>query len=75
MLFGVGVFGFVQGQDAIRDPGQKDEGGLALIYWGAALVMLVNGVLSHRNTVFLYEEWRESQEDASPSASTVAATE
>lgn len=75
ILFLVGVVGLAKGQDVIRDPGQKDENGLVLIYWGAAVVMLVNGVISHRNTVFHYQEWLEGQEDAQSTAPSAAATE
>lgn len=58
ILFVVGVVGlpFVAGEKAIRDPGQRDEGGLVWIYWGGAVVMLVNGLLSHRQTVLHYQE-------------------
>ena len=58
ILFVVGIVGlpFLGGEKAIRDPGQREESGLVLIYWGGALVMLVNGLLSHKHTVQLYEE-------------------
>ena len=56
ILFILGIVGFIRGQDAIRDPGQIDEDGLALIYLGGAVVMLINGILSHRHTVQLYGE-------------------
>jgi hypothetical protein len=61
ILFAVGVWGlpFVGGHEGIRDPGQRDEGGLVLIYWGGALVMLVNGLISHRHTVLMYQERQE----------------
>ena len=60
ILFIVGIIGFVAGQDSIRDPGQIDEGGLAWIYLGGAVVMLVNGIMSHRHTVKLYREQEEN---------------
>lgn len=47
---------FLGGQDAIRDPGQKRESGLAAFYLLAAVIMLVNGMLSHRQTMHHYEE-------------------
>ncbi|MFN3729684.1 MAG: hypothetical protein ACK4XJ_08240 [Fimbriimonadaceae bacterium] len=61
VLFVIGVIGlpFVAGPDAIRDPGQKPEAQLALIYFGAAIVMIVNGLISHAQTV---EQYHESQE-------------
>jgi len=58
----VSIIGFVAGQDRIRDPGQTDENGLALIYLGGAVVMLVNGILSHRQTVNLYREEHPTEE-------------
>lgn len=58
ILFLVGVIGlpFVGGDRAIRDPGQRDESGLVWIYWGGAIVMLINGILSHRETVLRFGE-------------------
>lgn len=44
------------GDQVIRDPGQKREGGLALLYFVASIVMLANGYMSHRQTVQQYEE-------------------
>jgi hypothetical protein len=58
ILFVLGVIGlpFIGGDDAIRDPGQKLEGNLFVLYFGAAAIMLLNGYLSHRQTVQQYEE-------------------
>ncbi len=56
ILFIVGIAGLIGGDHAIRDPGQRKEGGLAFIYFGAAAVMLVNGYISHGQTVQLYNE-------------------
>ncbi len=56
ILFLIGFLGLVLGQDSVRDPGQKREDGLALIYFGGALVMLINGLLSHKQTVQHYNE-------------------
>ena len=53
---------FLGGDNAIRDPGQKREGGLALLYFGAAIVMWLNGYMSHRQTVQHYEEVKEGVE-------------
>ena len=50
------VAGLIGGDPFIRDPGQKREGGLALLYFGASIVMFINGVLSHKQTVLQYEE-------------------
>jgi len=56
ILFLLGVIGLIFGDKSIRDPGQKVEGGLAWLYFGASVVMLVNGIVSHRQTVQQYEE-------------------
>lgn len=64
ILLIVGIIGlpFLGGDHAIRDPGQKREGMLWLLYFVAAVVMFVNGWLSHRQTVQLYRETVESEE-------------
>jgi hypothetical protein len=58
ILFLLGLVGlpFLGGDEAIRDPGQKRESSLYLLYLVSSIVMLVNGVLSHRQTVQQYEE-------------------
>lgn len=56
ILFILGIVGAVSGDHAIRDPGQKREGGLYLLYFIASVVMLVNGYISHQQTVQQYEE-------------------
>ncbi len=58
VLFILGVVGlpFLGGDNAIRDPGQKKEGHLFLLYFIASVVMFVGGWLSHKQTVQQYEE-------------------
>jgi hypothetical protein len=58
ILFILGILGlpFLGGDSVIRDPGQKREGWLFLLYFGASLVMLVNGYISHQQTVQHYQE-------------------
>jgi len=51
LLIVVALLGFAKGQEFIRDPGQRDENGLTFIYLGAALVMLINGYISHTSYV------------------------
>ncbi|MBS1707024.1 MAG: hypothetical protein JST40_14255 [Armatimonadetes bacterium] len=63
ILIGVAAFGLVRGEKSIRDPGQKEESGLPLIYLGGAVVMLLNGVLSHRQTVFNYHLEMDEREE------------
>lgn len=64
LLFVLAIVGlpFVGGDHAIRDPGQKPEGHLWLLYLTAAVVMIVNGVISHKQTVQQYEEDIQSTE-------------
>ncbi len=58
ILFALSIIGlpFIKGDEAIRDPGQKHESGLAYIYFGASIVMLVNGLISHKQTVQQFNE-------------------
>lgn len=55
-MFVVFFIGLIYGPDSVRDPGQTDEGGLIWIYLGGAVVMLVNGVISHRQYCLYYQE-------------------
>ena len=59
ILFILSVVGAFIGDQAIRDPGQKREDGLYLMYFVASVVMLVNGFLSHRQTVQQYQEEKQ----------------
>jgi hypothetical protein len=52
----LGLLGFVNGEQVIRDPGQKRESGLTFLYLGAAAVMFINGLVSHFQTVQHYRE-------------------
>jgi hypothetical protein len=64
ILFVLAVIGlpFVGGDQAIRDPGQKRENNLWILYFVASVVMFVNGYLSHRQTVQHYHEETEGAE-------------
>ncbi len=60
ILFVLGLVAlFPAGAEAVRDPGQRREGFLWLVYMGGAAVMLLNGWLSHRLTVMHYNESSE----------------
>ena len=63
ILFVLAIYGlpFLGGENSIRDPGQKREGGLVVLYLAAAVAMLVNGWLSHRQTVHHYLEHAEGE--------------
>ena len=54
--------GVIGGDATIRDPGQKREGGLWFIYLASSVVMLINGLISHRMTVQHYNESQEATE-------------
>jgi hypothetical protein len=58
VLFVLGIIGlpFFGGDSAIRDPGQKRESNLYLLYLGASVLMYLNGYISHRQTVQHYHE-------------------
>ena len=60
-ILGILALPFLFGDKAIRDPGQKVESYLYLLYFVASVVMLVNGVLSHLQTVQQYEEETSEQ--------------
>ncbi len=64
ILFILSIIGlpFLGGDNAIRDPGQKRENYLYLLYFAGAVIMLVNGWLSHRQTVQHYEETAGAKE-------------
>jgi len=63
-LFILAIVGmpFLGGDNAIRDPGQKRESSLWLIYFISSVVMLVNGLISHKMTVQHYQENQETTE-------------
>lgn len=56
ILFVLGILGLVKGDEIIRDPGQRREQGLTLLYFVAAVIMYLNGWVSHKQTVQHYEE-------------------
>jgi len=58
ILFILGIIGVpgLGGDNAIRDPGQKQESGLYRLYFVASAIMFVNGYISHKQTVQLFEE-------------------
>lgn len=58
LLLLVAVVGlpFIGGDGTIRDPGQKRESSLWILYVVASVLMFGNGWLSHRQTVKTYEE-------------------
>lgn len=74
LLFILAVVGLpiIGGDNAIRDPGQKPESRLWLIYLTASAVMIINGLISHKQTVQQYEEETSGRDDSGhASASTI----
>lgn len=55
----IALLGMIGGEQGIRDPGQKREGGLVLLYLAGAVIMFVNGFISHKQTVQAYQELTE----------------
>jgi hypothetical protein len=73
ILLIVAMWGLVRGPESIRDPGQKREDHLVIwLYLAGGVVMLVNGWLSHRQTMQHFAEIQEDQADKSASALDVA---
>ena len=58
LLLVLGIVGlpFFGGDRAIRDPGQKKEDSLYILYLVASAIMFINGYISHRQTVQHYNE-------------------
>lgn len=56
LLLVIALVGAIRGENAIRDPGQKRESGLFIIYLGGALVMVLNGWISHNQSMKYWEE-------------------
>jgi len=69
----LGLWGLIGGESVIRDPGQIQESGLVWIYFGGALLMLVNGYLTHAQAVQAYDELgivHADREEPRPAADT-----
>lgn len=63
ILFILCILGLIGGDAAIRDPGQTRESSLWLLYLVAAVVMFVNGYMSHAQTVQNYRETVEGNNE------------
>ena len=60
VLLGLGVWGMISGEQVIRDPGQVKESNLALYYLAGALIMAVNGVITHRLGLKAFRDEQEA---------------
>jgi hypothetical protein len=63
ILLILSIVGFIGGNNTIRDPGQRREPVLPLLYLVASAVMLVNGLMSHSQTVQHYNESLEGTKE------------
>ncbi len=61
ILFAIGITGLARGNEVIADPGQEVDPRLAWLYLLAGVVMIVNGILSHRQHLRDLEEQRQKQ--------------
>jgi integral membrane sensor domain MASE1 len=61
LLFIIGAVGLVRGAEAIRDPGQPSDSWLPWLYFAAAILMVVNAILSVRH----YEQKMKEQAQSS----------
>jgi hypothetical protein len=62
-LFGLGLWGLVSGEAVIRDPGQKFETGLVILYFGASILMLLNGWMTHSQAIQHYHELVDTEDE------------
>ncbi len=62
ILFGIGIIGLARGNEVIADPGQDVDPRLAWFYLLAAVIMVVNGILSHRQHLRELEEKKQEEE-------------
>ncbi len=53
-IFILSIGGLIKGVGVITDPGQRPEKYLVLVYFGAGVVMLINGLMSHSQAVQAY---------------------
>lgn len=70
ILLAISIIGFARGNAAIADPGQDVDPRLAWLYLVAAVIMLINGILSHRQ----YLREQEAQKAKQPATSQQEAT-
>ncbi len=61
ILFIISMIGFARGNAAIADPGQDIDPRLAWLYLIAAVIMLINGILSHKQHLRDLEEHKAKQ--------------
>jgi len=71
----IGLIGLARGNEAIADPGQDVDPRLAWLYLLAALIMLINGILSHRQYLREVAEQQAKQANQPASSQQEATTQ
>lgn len=63
-IFVLTIGGLIRGPGVITDPGQKPENNLIFVYFGAGVIMLVNGLMSHSQAMAAFQAHQaQSNED------------
>jgi hypothetical protein len=62
LLFIVSIIGFVRGEGTIRDPGQVQESGLSFFYLAGAVIMVLNGWMTHQQAVKAFQEEEDNRD-------------
>ncbi|MCU0315744.1 MAG: hypothetical protein MUC92_04040 [Fimbriimonadaceae bacterium] len=55
-LIALAAWSIVGGERVIRDPGQRPENGLTWLYFLGGFLMLLNGYLTHKQSIQHFEE-------------------
>lgn len=54
-LIGISIAGFVTGNQFLREPGQEINPTASLVYLGAGVLMIINGIVSIRQAPLIKE--------------------
>lgn len=65
ILFMIGIIGLARGNEVIADPGQDVDPRLAWLYLLAGVIMVINGILSHRQHLRERREQNRNRAEAS----------
>lgn len=60
----IGIIGLFKGANYIADPGQPKTPILPWLYLGAAILFIVNGMMSHRTYIKDFEYHQKERKDA-----------
>jgi hypothetical protein len=56
ILLALGLWGLASGDRVIQDPGQTQEANLALLYIAGAVIMAINGWMTHAQSMKAYQD-------------------